>query len=144
MGQGRADNDPYSWPTLAGGVPQEGGERDELEGAFVGRGKNDRGRFTRLQCFEPPAGTEAPTVTGFESGKIEFGVRRNEVVAGGEIGREKSFRDLDANCMAAVIFRTGVAIPISKEAGERILRTRFQGTAEHIAGRMRIHDRIVV
>ena len=54
------------------------------QGFGVRTGQDDGRRDTSAQRFDPAIGTQAPAITGFESGKAVLGSRRHKVVALGQ------------------------------------------------------------
>ena len=84
-------------------------------------------------------GAEAPLIARFQAGKLEFRVRRAEVVAD-ILGKGQKFSGHHrADRMAAVVRVAGVAMAVAEKAGERLGRAGFQSLTQNITGL--IHDR---
>lgn len=112
-------NSESSPPNSTGGVLLQNSERYQFECAFVSRGENDGRGIASFDGFQPAARTEAPAVARTETGKIIFGLGRDQVVAGGKIGREKNVGDFNAHRVATVILGAGIAVSVPEEARER-------------------------
>ena len=98
-------------------------ERNDLERTFVRTGEYDRSRNFLLQQFEPSSRANAPAVAGLQAGEIHVWSRRREVVTHELAVAQKRFSDFDANGVAAHVVDTGIAMPVSKKAGNRRMRT---------------------
>ena len=101
-----AARSPCSKSGQVHGETLEIGERAVLEGAFVGRPREDHaGRAAHLQRFAPAGRTQAPAVAGPQAGKAELGHRRREIIAAGFGKLEKRGGHDDADRVAATSSR---------------------------------------
>src|SRR5437868_11444933 len=91
------------------GVLDEKLEGNDLEGVLVGGFEDDRAGGSGLLDLQPPGGTEAPAVAGFEAGEAELRHWCAEVVTEGLRGCEERSVDDAADSVDAVIFGTGLA-----------------------------------
>jgi len=116
-------------------------QRDDFQRPFMGGRQRNGCRHACGQAFEPARGTQAPPVARLESGKVVLGTRRGKVVT----RRPTEFKELggqfDADGMATLILRAGVAVAIAEKSGDGGERARFQGTAEDIARGLGNHSR---
>ncbi len=105
---------------------------NNLQGALMRGGKNDRRRNSRFVSLEPTRCTYTPTVTRLESGKVVFRTGRHKVIPGQDAELKKFARHFRANCVASKVLLTCMAGAITKKSGHRVLRAGTQRTAQHI------------
>ena len=108
-------------------------ERNDFEGAFVGRGEDDKGRGTIIVRPQPVACRYAPPVSGDEPGKAVLRHGGDQIVADASLVLEKLSSDHGADRVAAQVLVACTATSVSVKAGERVCATRFQLAAEHVA-----------
>ena len=107
-------------------------ERDHVEGPAVGGGK-DCGRCDpREQGLPPAIDTEAPSVSGIETGETVFGGWSREVVAAGACELEELVSHYSANDVSAEVVLVGLAAAVSEPAGAGRRRAHLQDSAEDI------------
>jgi uncharacterized protein len=121
-------------------MAQEQLERHNLQRALVRRREDHRRGHARIHALEPPGGANAPAVAGLQTGKLELGPRRGEIVAQLLAPREKRGGYLHAHGVAAGVFRAGVAVAVTKEPGERGVRAWLERTTKDVARRKRNHS----
>jgi len=83
----------------------------------VGGCEQDGRRTTGISCFFPPQGAQAPSIAGFQAGKVILGNGRTEIVAlrSGEFEKFSGYFRTDD--VGTEIFESGVAEAIAIEAG---------------------------
>ena len=104
---------------LGGGVLLQQFQRNDLKSPLVRRCEDDGGGDVLLEQFQPPRGTDAPTIAGFETRKIVFGARSGEIVADRNALLEEAVGDLDTNRVTSQILLAGVAVTVPKKSGDR-------------------------
>ena len=82
-------------------------------------------------CF-PARHADAPFVARFQTGKIIFGPRRDEIVAIKHRKIQEVAIDQNTNGMQPDIFRTGAAVAIAIEAGAWLATAAFEFVAQDI------------
>lgn len=99
------------------GMGHEVLEFDELQGADVSRGQDDRRGDTGGEGLLPAGSAQAPLITGLEAGEIHFGSGRGKVVAVGPGEGQKFAGDFGADDVDAVVAGAGPTATITEEAG---------------------------
>jgi hypothetical protein len=117
---------------LLHGVPFERIERNEPEGADVSRTQLHWWRDAHRFGFQPAQRTYAPSVAGFQAGKIVFGPRRLQIVALRSAEIEKGLGHHGRNDMPASIMVPGAAVTIAIEASDRTGAAGRERMAENI------------
>lgn len=112
----------------------EGGERDEVEDAFVAGFEDDGRSAAGFVGFLPTKGAETPTVAWLEPWEFVLGPRRREVVPripaeGEELGGHLGADDVPSHVVGV---RAAIAIP--EEAGERREAAGLEAFAEYVPG----------
>ena len=96
--------------------------------------KMHRRRHAHLAGFFPARGAQAPFVTGLEAGETELRSRRDQIIPAMKAVLQKLSRDRDADCVHPLIHRSRIAAAIPEKAGEGIMATVFEVTAQNVAG----------
>jgi len=107
-------------------------QRNDVKRTLV-RGFQIHGaRLARIDSQQPGPGTDAPSITGFQSGEIEARCRRDEIVAHvtGEF-KEIVVQDT-AHRVGTVVVVIGVATAIPIPTGQRVLGAGLEFGTEHV------------
>jgi catechol 2,3-dioxygenase-like lactoylglutathione lyase family enzyme len=98
----------------------------------VGCFKIDRGGAVVIQRAFPARDAHAPFVARFESGKAEFRMRRDEIIAIEHGVIQELSCDFDAHRVLADIFRPCSTKSVAIKSGNRIATTTFQFCSQNI------------
>ena len=107
-------------------------KRDDLESSLMGRCKDDVGRGAILVCPEPVGCGHTPPIAGDKPRESIIGHRRDQVVADPPLVLEKLGCDDRADRVATQVLGTGIAAPITKEAGHRVGATGGERFAQDV------------
>ena len=91
-----------------------------LQGRLMRRLQDNRWSFPRFSRLLPSGGTDAPTVTGFETRKFIFGPRGGKIVPSHQAELEKVLGHLSTDRMAPEIRLMPLATPRPGETRQRI------------------------
>lgn len=104
-------------------------KRHVLQHRSVGGLQHHRRRHPGAERLDPPAHAQAPTVAGFEAGKVHLW--SGEVVAPAPRKVEKLFGDNRAHNVSAGIGVVIATKPVASPTG--VARARSEGVIEHIS-----------
>jgi len=112
-------------------------QRNEFQRGGVRGFKIDRGRAIVIKRAFPTRDADAPFVTGLESGKSPFRLRRYQIVSieHGEI--QKLARDFHAHRVQSDIFRSGATKSVAIESCHGIATTGSEFSPENVCGHQR-------
>jgi hypothetical protein len=91
-------------------------------------------RASSIKRFLPSSDAQTPAITAFETGKVELGNRRSEIVAGHRTEMKELLGHHRAHGVQPVITRTGAAVAVAIEAGARLATAAFESAAKDIRG----------
>ena len=104
-------------------------KRDDLERSLMGGCEDDVGCGAVLVRLQPVACGHTPPIAGRQPRELILRHRRDQVVADLPLVLEKLGGDHSADRVAPQILGTGVAAPITKEAGDRVGATEGERSA---------------
>ena len=107
-------------------------KRNDVEGAFVGRLQIHRATHACVHRQQPCPSANAPGIARLQSGKIESGCRRDEVVTHVLSKLEKIVGQNATDGVRPTVAIVGVAASIPVPASERVLRTGFEFGAQDV------------
>jgi hypothetical protein len=119
---------------LAGddGVLDQKFERNNPEGVFVGGFEDDGAGGSGLSDLQPAGGTDAPAVTGLETGETKLRHGGAEVVPESFGSFEEALVDDAADGVNAVVFRAGFAAASAIEAGHGLAAAGVERLAQNV------------
>lgn len=107
-------------------------EGNDFEGVLVSGFEDDGAGGSSLLDLKPAGGTDAPAVTGFETGKTELRHRSAEIVAERLGGFEKGSVDDAADGMDAEVVGASFTAAGAVETGHRLAAADVQRLAEDV------------
>ena len=98
-------------------VARQNAERNNLQSPLMRRLQMDKRCTALVVGLDEPGGAQTPPVTGFQTGKIELGAWRAQVIAHVFRIRKKLGGHNRTYRVAAAIFRAGIASSVPKKPG---------------------------
>lgn len=108
-------------------------KRNQLQGAFVGRGQHHWCRGSIAMSPQPVRRSHTPAIAWDESWEPVLGHRGREVVPDAALVVEELPGGYRAHGMASMVLWSGVAPPVPVEAGKRFGAAGFEAAPKDIA-----------
>ena len=111
----------------------ERSDRNDLEGALVGRGKHHRRRRSIAMSPQPVRRSHTPAIAGDESWEPVLRHRGREVVSDAALVVEELRGGYRTHGMASRVLWSGVAPTVPMEAGKRVAAAGLEGASKDVA-----------
>lgn len=108
-------------------------QRDQIEGAFMGRSEDHRRRHPIVMSPQPIHRGHTPSIAGHQAREVVLRHRRTEVIADAVLMIEELRGHHGTNGVTAEVLRTGGAGPVTIKAGEWIDAAGLQVAAQDVS-----------
>lgn len=107
-------------------------DRDDRQSCFIRRFQHDGGLDAIGVGLQPPARTHTPAVTRLEPRESKLWMRGGEIVADRLLMLEEFSGHHRADRVRTEVIRTGIAVSVAVEAGQRLHTAHFEGLTEDV------------